>query len=101
MHSVSKLKWLSVSVVLCTGHLYTADVLTAVATSVKSVVTGCFFADRSLNSVPTAAAERFMKMAEEVAASHGAVESLAAAIAVISGNDKPRSLLTATPVRLP
>ena len=48
----------------------------------------------------SAAAERFMKMAEDVAASRGAVEALAAAIAVISGNDKPRSLLTASPVRL-
>jgi len=50
--------------------------------------------------VSSAATERFMKMAEDVAASRGAVEALAAAIAVISGNDKPRSLLTATPVRL-
>ena len=55
---------------------------------------------RSLNSVPAAAAETFMKMAEELAASRGSIESLAAAIAVISGNDKPRSLLTAIPVRL-
>lgn len=54
---------------------------------------------RSLSLVPTAAAERFMKMAEELSSSRGAIESLAAAIAVISGNDKPRSLLTATPVR--
>jgi len=55
-------------------------------------------ANRSLDSVSSAAAEQFMKMAEDVAASRGAVEALAAAIAVISGNDKPRSLLTATPV---
>jgi len=41
-----------------------------------------------------------MKLAEDMATSRGAIESLAAAIAVISGNDKPRSLLTATPVRL-
>ena len=57
-------------------------------------------ADRSLDAVPTAAAEKFVKMAEDVAASRGAIQALAAAIAVISGNDKPRSLLTATPVRL-
>jgi len=49
--------------------------------------------------VPSAAAERFIKMAEDVAASRGAIQALAAAIAVISGNDKPRSLLTATTVR--
>jgi len=49
--------------------------------------------------VSRAAVERFIKMAEDVAASRGAIEALAAAIAVISGNDKPRSLLTATPVR--
>jgi len=48
--------------------------------------------------VPSAAAEKFVKMAEDVAASRGAIQALAAAIAVISGNDKPRSLLTATPV---
>jgi len=48
--------------------------------------------------VSSAAAERFMKMAEDVADSRGAIQALAAAIAVISGNDKPRSLLTATPV---
>jgi len=57
-------------------------------------------AGRSLDAVPSAAADRFMKMAEDVAASHGAIEALAAAIAVISGNDKPKSLLTATPVRI-
>jgi len=50
--------------------------------------------------VPSSAADKFMKMAEDLAADRGAVEALAAAIAVISGNDKPRSLLTASPVRL-
>lgn len=59
----------------------------------------CCLVGRSLDAVPTAAAEKFVKMAEDVAASRGAIPALAAAIAVISGNDKPRSLLTATPVR--
>jgi len=58
----------------------------------------CLFVARSLDAVPSAATEKFVKMAEDVAASRGAIPALAAAIAVISGNDKPRSLLTATPV---
>jgi len=62
--------------------------------------TGSFYVVRSLSAVPSAAAERFLKMAEDFAESRGAVPALAAAIAVITGHDKPRSLLTATPVRL-
>jgi ATP-dependent RNA helicase DDX21 len=52
---------------------------------------------KSLDCVSKSAVERFMKTAEDVAARHGAIPALAAAIAVLSGNDKPISLLTATP----
>jgi len=50
---------------------------------------------RSLEQVSQTVANRFMSIAEGVAAKHGSTNALAAAIAVLSGFGRPKSLITA------
>jgi ATP-dependent RNA helicase DDX21 len=65
-----------------------ADVLTASA--VEDAV-------KSMELVPKSVIDRFTKQAEEISNRLGAVPSLAAAIAVLTGNHQQTSLLTASP----
>jgi hypothetical protein len=54
---------------------------------------------RSIEKVRQSVIDSYNTTAESLIARCGAVSALAAAIAIISGNDKSRSLITAAPVR--